>query len=78
MALALALNHPDQVGGLVLASGYYYPTPRADVLLVSPSAAPILGDLLCYTLAPLIGGGDGTAHDQKNVLPSGRAHPVRQ
>jgi pimeloyl-ACP methyl ester carboxylesterase len=55
VALALALNHPDQVGGLVLASGYYYPTARADVLLVSPSAAPILGDLLCYTLAPLTG-----------------------
>jgi len=55
VALALALNHPEQVGGLVLASGYYYPTARADVLLVSPSAAPILGDLLCYTLAPLTG-----------------------
>ena len=55
VALALALNHPDQVGGLVLASGYYYPTARADVVMVSPTAAPILGDLLCYTVAPLIG-----------------------
>ena len=54
VALALALNHPDQVSGLVLASGYYYPTARADVVLVSPPAAPILGDLLCYTVAPLI------------------------
>jgi pimeloyl-ACP methyl ester carboxylesterase len=55
VALALALNHPDQVSGLVLASGYYFPTARADVALVSPPATPILGDLLCYTLAPLIG-----------------------
>jgi pimeloyl-ACP methyl ester carboxylesterase len=55
VALALALNHPDQVSGLVLASGYYYPTARADVMLVSPSAVPILGDLLCYTVAPLVG-----------------------
>jgi pimeloyl-ACP methyl ester carboxylesterase len=55
VALALALNHPDQVSGLVLASGYYYPTARADVVLVSPSAAPVLGDLLCYTVAPLMG-----------------------
>jgi pimeloyl-ACP methyl ester carboxylesterase len=55
VALALALNHPDQVGGLVLASGYYYPTARADVLLVSPLATPALGDLLCYTVVPLMG-----------------------
>ena len=55
VALALALNHPDQVNGLVLASGYYYPTARADVVLVSPPATPILGDLLCYTVAPLMG-----------------------
>jgi pimeloyl-ACP methyl ester carboxylesterase len=55
VALALALNHPDQVGGLVLASGYYYPTARADVAIVSPTAAPLLGDLLCYTIAPLTG-----------------------
>src|SRR4051794_39159712 len=50
VAVALALNHPDQVSGLVLASGYYYPTARADVVLVSPTAMPALGDLLCYTV----------------------------
>jgi pimeloyl-ACP methyl ester carboxylesterase len=55
VALALALNHPDQVRGLVLASGYYYPTARADLVLVSPTATPVLGDLLCYTVAPLMG-----------------------
>ena len=55
VALALALNHPNQVSGLVLASGYYYPTARADVVLVSPPATPILGDLLCYTVSPLMG-----------------------
>ena len=55
IALALALNHPGQVSGLVLVSGYYYPTARADVALVSPPAVPILGDLLCYTVVPLLG-----------------------
>jgi len=55
VALALALNYPEHVSGLVLASGYYYPTARADVALVSPPAIPVLGDLLCYTVAPLIG-----------------------
>ena len=55
VALALALNHPEQVSGLVLASGYYYPTARVDVAVISPTAAPLLGDLLCYTIAPLTG-----------------------
>jgi len=55
VALALALNHPDAVGGLVLLSGYYYPSLRADVLLSSPAAIPILGDLLRYSISPLLG-----------------------
>ena len=55
VALALALNHPDAVGALVLLSGYYYPSLRADVLLSSPAAIPILGDLLRYSISPLLG-----------------------
>ncbi len=55
VALALALNHPDDVRGLVLLSGYYYPTLRADVLLSSPPAIPILGDLLRFSISPLLG-----------------------
>lgn len=55
VALALALNHPESTGGLVLASGYYFPTERADVALFSPPAIPILGDIVSYTVAPLIG-----------------------
>jgi pimeloyl-ACP methyl ester carboxylesterase len=55
VALALALNHPDAVRGLVLLSGYYYPTLRADVLLSSPAAIPIVGDLLRYSISPLLG-----------------------
>ena len=38
VALALALNHPHQVSGLVLASGYYFPTARAAVIRVAPEA----------------------------------------
>jgi pimeloyl-ACP methyl ester carboxylesterase len=55
VALALALDHPRHVSGLVLISGYYYPTPRTDVALFSPPAIPLLGDLLSHTVAPLIG-----------------------
>ena len=55
VALAMALNHPADVRGLVLLSGYYYPTLRADVLLSSPPAIPILGDLLRFSISPLLG-----------------------
>jgi pimeloyl-ACP methyl ester carboxylesterase len=55
IALALALDRPRHVSGLVLVSGYYYPTPRTDVALFSPPALPLVGDLLSHTLAPLMG-----------------------
>ena len=55
VALAMALNHPEYVRGLVLLSGNYYPTLRADVLLSSPPAIPIVGDLLRYSISPPLG-----------------------
>jgi pimeloyl-ACP methyl ester carboxylesterase len=55
VALALALDHARHVSGLVLVSGYYYPTPRKDVALFSVPAIPVIGDLLRHTVAPLIG-----------------------
>jgi pimeloyl-ACP methyl ester carboxylesterase len=54
-ALALALNHPETVSGIVLVSGYYFPTARADVPMMSPVAAPVLGDAICNTVGPLVG-----------------------
>jgi pimeloyl-ACP methyl ester carboxylesterase len=55
VALRLALAHPDYVRSLVLLSGYYYPTARLDVPLLSPPALPIIGDLMRYTVSPLVG-----------------------
>jgi pimeloyl-ACP methyl ester carboxylesterase len=55
VALSLALDHPADVRRLVLLSGYYFPSLRADVLASLPSAAPVIGDLLSYTVAPLLG-----------------------
>ena len=55
VAVALALKHPEAVAGLILASGYYYPTPRADVLLLSGPAVPVAGDILSHTVSPLLG-----------------------
>jgi pimeloyl-ACP methyl ester carboxylesterase len=54
-ALAIALADPAAVSGLVLISGYYNPTLRADALLVAPAAVPVLGDVLRYTVSPLFG-----------------------
>jgi pimeloyl-ACP methyl ester carboxylesterase len=42
------------VRSLVLASGYYFPTLRADVFLFSPPAIPVVGDVMRYTVSPVI------------------------
>lgn len=55
VALSMALEFPHEVRGLVLVSGYYYPSVRLDAPLSSPPAIPIVGDLLRYTVAPLLG-----------------------
>jgi pimeloyl-ACP methyl ester carboxylesterase len=54
VAVALALKHPDLIRGLVLASGYYYPTARPDVIAMGVPALPLIGDILSHTLSPLI------------------------
>jgi pimeloyl-ACP methyl ester carboxylesterase len=53
VAVALALRHPRAVSGLVLASGYYYPSARLDMVAMSAPAVPVLGDVARYTVAPL-------------------------
>ncbi len=55
VAIALALEQPKYVSSLLLLSGYYYPTPRLDVTLFSPPALPLIGDLMRYTISPLLG-----------------------
>jgi pimeloyl-ACP methyl ester carboxylesterase len=52
VALAWALRAPKEVAGLVLVSGYYYPSTRLDAALVTPAAVPVLGDLLNHTVSP--------------------------
>ena len=55
VALALGLDHPEQVRGLVLLAGYYYPTMRVDALLFAGPAIPVLGDIMRYTISPVLG-----------------------
>jgi pimeloyl-ACP methyl ester carboxylesterase len=54
VALAMALEVPDFVRGLVLLSGYYYPSLRLDVPMLSGPAIPVLGDLMRYTVSPIL------------------------
>jgi pimeloyl-ACP methyl ester carboxylesterase len=54
VAIALGLKYPSLVQGLVLASGYYYPTFRADVLALSAPAMPLVGAVLAHTLSPIV------------------------
>jgi pimeloyl-ACP methyl ester carboxylesterase len=55
VALEMALMQPDRVVGLVLASGYYYPTARVDSLILAIPAIPVLGQIMRHTVSPLLG-----------------------
>ena len=54
VAIALALRPQRIVEGMVLTSGYYYPTARADAPVLSAPATPLLGDILSHTISPLV------------------------
>jgi pimeloyl-ACP methyl ester carboxylesterase len=53
VALAYALEYP--VERLVLASGYYYPTVRLDAPVLVPPGIPVIGDVMRYTVSPIVG-----------------------
>ncbi|MFC0386415.1 alpha/beta fold hydrolase [Muricoccus vinaceus] len=55
VALAFAHQHPEGTAGLVLLSGYYFPTLRPDAWMAAIGAAPVLGDILRYTISPVLG-----------------------
>jgi pimeloyl-ACP methyl ester carboxylesterase len=54
VTVALALRAPQLVTGLVLASGYYHPSVRADVVTMSGPAVPVLGDAIRFTISPIL------------------------
>jgi pimeloyl-ACP methyl ester carboxylesterase len=51
----MALESPGEIAGVALLSGYYFPTPRLDALALSGSAVPVVGDLMRYTVSPVLG-----------------------
>lgn len=54
VALALGMKFPSAVRGLILEGGYYYPSVRADAVMMAGPAIPVFGDILRYTVTPLI------------------------
>lgn len=54
VAVAIGFEKDYPIRGLVLASGYYFPTRRWDFWMMSGPAIPVLGDLVRYTIAPVI------------------------
>lgn len=55
VALAWALEYPEDVAGVVLLSGYYYPTRRMDIPLLAATNVAGLGALARNTVSPLLG-----------------------
>jgi pimeloyl-ACP methyl ester carboxylesterase len=53
-ALALALDHPDEIAGLVLLAGPYFPARRPDPLLLALPSIPLVGTVLANTAMPLL------------------------
>ncbi|HEX8556267.1 MAG TPA: alpha/beta hydrolase, partial [Sphingomonas sp.] len=53
VAVAWALDHPDSLSRLVLASGYYFGTPRPDMIPTAIGGMPVIGDLFAQTIAPI-------------------------
>lgn len=70
VALAMALEAPEAVSGLVLLSGYYYGTARPDVWPFSVPAIPLLGDLMANTVSPLAGRLIGPAAIKASFSPA--------
>lgn len=52
VALAWALDYPEEVGGVVFLSGYAYPTARADLLPFMGPAIPVAGPVMSRTILP--------------------------
>ena len=54
VALGLATRYPSFVEALVLASGYYFPRAGTGVVASAIPAIPGFGDIISYTISPII------------------------
>jgi pimeloyl-ACP methyl ester carboxylesterase len=61
LVVTYALRRPEELRGVVAASGYYYPTRRLDAALAELLVAPVIGPIVRNTIFPLLGAVTGTA-----------------
>lgn len=54
VAICMALRPGIVANGLVLLSGYYFPTARLDTALQAPATWPVVGGALRYTVLPIM------------------------
>lgn len=54
VAANIALEAPQAISGLVLMSGYYRPTVRPDVPVMAGPGVPGVGDLMRFTVSPVV------------------------
>lgn len=52
VALALALEYPDDCARLLLISGYYFGSFRPETFVFGAPALPVAGDVMRYTISP--------------------------
>ena len=61
LVVTFALHHPDDIRGVVTASGYYYPNRRLDAAIGMVNVAPVIGPVMRNTISPVIGALAGNA-----------------
>ncbi len=54
LVVTFALHHPEDVRGVVAASGYYYPNRRLDAALAVMNVAPVIGPVCRNTISPVM------------------------
>jgi pimeloyl-ACP methyl ester carboxylesterase len=55
LVVTFAVHHPDQIRGVVTASGYYYPNRRLDAAIAVLNVAPAIGPVFRNTVGPVLG-----------------------
>ena len=78
VAVTMALKYPAFVGALVLASGYFYPTFRSDVVFLSGPSFPGIGDIMSHTVFSLFRENDGTSFLAEGIWTGTCAQKVRR
>lgn len=61
LVVTYALYYPEDIRGIVAASGYYYPNRRLDAAIAVLNGAPVIGPIFRNTLSPVMNAVTGPA-----------------